>query len=108
MTDPAKRPALLSGRTERFHLGCGSLYVTVNTDSDGQPFEVFATLGKAGGCAHVMLEGLCRLVSLYLRHGLPLEGVTKYLSEIRCPNSAWEDGVELLSCPDCIARALSS
>lgn len=106
MTEAAKRPTLVSGRTERFRLGCGSLYVTVNSNSEGQPFEVFATLGKAGGCAHAMLEGVCRLTSLHLRHGLPLEEVVGYLSGIRCSNSAWENGQELLSCPDCIARAL--
>lgn len=106
MIDAAKRPPLLSGRTERFRLGCGSLYITVNSN-DGQPFEVFATLGKAGGCAHAMLEGICRLTSLHLRHGLPLKEIADYLSGIRCPYSAWEDGAELLSCPDCIARALS-
>jgi ribonucleoside-diphosphate reductase alpha chain len=34
----------------------GDLYVTVNEDEGGKPFEVFATLGKAGGAAMADVE----------------------------------------------------
>jgi ribonucleoside-diphosphate reductase alpha chain len=49
----------------------GDLYVTVNEDETGKPFEVFATLGKAGGAAMADVEGIGRLISLALRSGIP-------------------------------------
>ena len=44
---PKKRPPLLSGRTVKIGTSYGNLYLTLNF-TDGQPFEVFATLGKSG------------------------------------------------------------
>jgi ribonucleoside-diphosphate reductase alpha chain len=43
--------------------GCGPLYVTVNQDSSGL-FELFTTMGKAGGCAASQSEAIGRMVSL--------------------------------------------
>ena len=49
VTRPA-RPRLLQGETERMETGCGKLFVIMNDDELG-PREVFANMGKAGGCA---------------------------------------------------------
>ena len=67
VTRPA-RPRLLQGETERMETGCGKLFVIMNDDELG-PREVFANMGKAGGCAASSTEALGRLISLALKKG---------------------------------------
>ena len=102
---PRKRGKTTTGVTERVRTGCGSLYVTVNSDEHGI-CEVFTTLGKAGGCAVAQLESTSRLISLALRAGIDVESVIKQLRGIRCPSIAWEEGKAVLSCGDAIAGVL--
>ncbi|MCI0439852.1 MAG: hypothetical protein L0177_12080, partial [Chloroflexi bacterium] len=47
---PRQRPTTVRGVTERVRTGHGTMFVTVNFDDEGHPFEVFTTLGKSGGC----------------------------------------------------------
>lgn len=102
---PRDRPKKTSGVTEKVTTGCGSIYVTVNTDELGI-CEVFSSLGKAGGCASAQLEATCRLVSLALRSGVEIDSILKQLRGIRCPSIAWEEGKAVLSCADAIATVL--
>ncbi|MBC7129419.1 MAG: vitamin B12-dependent ribonucleotide reductase [Thermoplasmatales archaeon] len=103
---PRPRPAVMRGITRKLPTGCGNLYVTMNEDEKGL-FEVFARLGKAGGCADAQLEAVGRLVSLCLRSGVKPEAIIKQLKLIRCPNpSNLMKGVKILSCPDAIAKAI--
>ncbi len=73
MTTTRSRPTTLPSTTTRLRTAHGNLYVTVSTDEDGEPFEVFGTLGKAGSFEGGVTELACRLVSLHLRRGTPLE-----------------------------------
>ncbi len=100
-----KRPETTEGNTHRIETGCGHLYVTVSGDN-GQVLEIFATLGKAGGCAHCQNEAVTRAISLGLKYGVPLEGYVRQLKDIRCPNPVWDDGRQILSCADAIAKVL--
>ncbi|MCD6358466.1 MAG: vitamin B12-dependent ribonucleotide reductase [Dehalococcoidia bacterium] len=102
---PRKRLATTSGFTKRVSTGCGSMYVTVNSDEQGM-CEVFSTLGKAGGCASAQLEAISRLISLALRSRLKPEAIVNQLRGIRCPSIAWEKGHAILSCPDAIGGVL--
>ena len=66
---PRPRPDVVFGSTQRINTGCGSIYVTVNHDESGKPFELFTQIGKAGGCAASQTESIGRLASLALRPG---------------------------------------
>lgn len=98
------RPKIAHGLTEKFKIGCGSLYVTINADED-KITEVFTSTGKGGGC-HAQSEAISRLTSLALRAGIPLEVVVDQLKGIRCEAALVRKEVHNLSCPDAIGRAL--
>ena len=102
---PRPRPTVMWGVTRKMEVGCGNLYVTMNEDEHGL-FEVFARLGKAGGCADAQLEAIGRLISLCLRSGIETRDIIKQLKGIRCPNPLLTRGGTILSCPDAIAKAL--
>ncbi|MFQ5512012.1 MAG: vitamin B12-dependent ribonucleotide reductase [Candidatus Krumholzibacteriia bacterium] len=102
---PRKRSDALSGTTRKMPTGCGNLYVTINDEGRG-PFELFAQIGKAGGCAGSQAEAIGRLVSLALRAGVDPSSITKQLRGVRCPSPGWDNGKLILSCADGISKAL--
>src|SRR4051812_27404629 len=63
------RPDKLKGTTYKKETPLGVMFVSINEDEKGQPFEVFVTLGKAGGSAMADAEAMGRLISLALRSG---------------------------------------
>ncbi len=103
---PKPRPTIVRGTTSKVGTGCGSLYVTINEDEAGHPFEVFMQMGKAGGCAASQLEAIGRLVSLAFRSGVEVKSIVDQLRGIRCPSPSWEKGGRIFSCSDAIARAV--
>ena len=102
---PRERPQTIHGITERVRTGHGNMYVTINFDEEQKPFEVFGTLGKAGGCDSAQLEAISRLVSLALRSGIDPHNVIDQLRGITCC-PAWDSGTLVLSSPDALAQAL--
>jgi ribonucleoside-diphosphate reductase alpha chain len=100
------RESVLRGETREKITGCGSLYVTINEDEYG-PREIFANMGKAGGCASASTEALGRLISLAFRYGAPPEKIAKQLKGIRCHVPLGLGPNQVLSCPDAIGKALA-
>ena len=103
---PRKRPDSLRGTTRRMYTGCGRIYVTINEDAEGHFFELFTSMGKAGGCAASQSEALGRLISLALRSNISHEEIIKQMKGISCHQQVWGAGGKVLSCSDAIAKAL--
>jgi ribonucleoside-diphosphate reductase alpha chain len=103
---PRKRPEVIKGTTRHMKTGCGNIYVTINEDEEGNIFELFTSMGKAGGCASSQSEAIGRLISLALRSNIEPYEVIKQLKGVSCHQPAWHSGGRVLSCSDAIAKAL--
>jgi ribonucleoside-diphosphate reductase alpha chain len=103
---PRARKNVIHGSTRKVRTGCGNLYVTVNEDEEGNLFEIFNQIGKAGGCAASQSEAIGRLVSLALRTGVEPEDIVRQLKGISCHTPVWYQEGKILSCADAVAKAL--
>ena len=107
--DLKPRVRTTTGSTTKFRMGCGTLFVTVNKDEQGL-CEVFANLGKAGGCP-AQSEATCRAISAALRCGVEPEVLIEQLKGIRCLSTIArrkdDESIHVLSCPDAIAQAIT-
>jgi ribonucleoside-diphosphate reductase alpha chain len=107
------RPRSLSGRTYRVETPLGTAYVVVNETQEGEPFEVFVSVGKAGSDTMAVAEAMGRLISLALRLPSPLsprrrlEEVIAQLAGIGGGRPLGFGPQRVLSLPDGIARVLS-
>jgi len=107
------RPHTLEGRTYRLGTPLGTAYITINHNGDGEPFEVFLNVGKAGSDTAAVAEAIGRLISLILRIPSPLsaarrlQGVVRQLKGIGGgrPLGLGRDRVQSL--PDGVAQVLA-
>ena len=76
------RPRTLSGTTTVLATAHGNLYLTVSVDDAEEPFEVFGQIGKAGTFERGVTEMACRLVSVLLQRGAPVEEIVEQLAGI--------------------------
>ncbi|MEM2874204.1 MAG: vitamin B12-dependent ribonucleotide reductase [Candidatus Nanoarchaeia archaeon] len=104
---PKARPEIMSGKTYKVKTGYGNLYVTINNDEAGKPFEVFATIGKSGGVLAAKCEAICRLISLALRAGIDPEEIIEQIKGIRGPMPTVSKIGVIHSIPDAISKVLS-
>lgn len=108
--DPAPvkrpRPPLLLGTTEKVETAIGDVFVTINDDVTGAPFEVFAVVGKGGSVLMADVEAICRLASLALRFGIPISEVFQQLRGISSDRTRGVGSNRVLSVPDAIAQAI--
>ncbi|MDP4008911.1 MAG: adenosylcobalamin-dependent ribonucleoside-diphosphate reductase [bacterium] len=103
---PRPRPEVMSGKTYRIKTGYGKLFVTINNDEHGKPFEVFTTIGKSGGYFQEQSEAMGRLISLALRSNVSPEEVVEHLKGIRGPMPVFTEKGTVLSLPDAIGKIL--
>src|SRR2546425_822809 len=100
------RPDLLKGSTRRVETPLGTMYVTITEDDRGQPFEVFISLGKAGGALMADVEAIGRLISLALRSGIPMREIYRQLRGISSDRAVGLGPHKVLSVPDAIGIAI--
>jgi ribonucleoside-diphosphate reductase alpha chain len=82
------------------------MFVNITEDDKGQPFEVFVTLGKAGGSAMADVEAMGRLMSLALRSGIPIMEIHRQLRGISSDRAVGLGPNKVLSVPDAIGIAI--
>ncbi|GAA0672805.1 adenosylcobalamin-dependent ribonucleoside-diphosphate reductase [Natronoarchaeum mannanilyticum] len=100
------RPDVLHGVTQRIDTGYGKLYVNINEDEDGRPFELFANIGNSGGFTASFTEALAKTISTALRSGVDPEEIADELQGIRSPKVAWDKGEQIQSIPDAVGTAM--
>lgn len=107
------RPVKVEGATYRIVTPLGSAFITVNQDANGNPFEVFITIGKAGSEVAAMAEALGRMISTTLRfgnHKPPIERAREIVDQLRGIGGGRSVGFgpnKVRSLPDAVAKALS-
>ena len=97
------------GNTYCKKCACGTLYITLNRDDDGNVVESFIHTSKGGIC-QANTSAVNRLVSLCMRSGVKTDEIIDQLKGITCGacTKAMSNGIKLdgISCPDILARTL--
>jgi hypothetical protein len=105
-------PLVVDGHTFRRNTPAGTVRVVVNA-VEGDPFEVFVLLGRAGSEAQSFCEALGRVVSLYLRapEGLsPADRLAQIAEQLQGIGGAHQVGFgphRVLSVVDAVGRILA-
>ena len=107
------RPDSLHGSTYRKVTPLGTAYITVNEDEDGEPFELFVTVGKAGSDTAALAEAMGRLISLCMRLPSNLterERLAQVVEQLKGIGGAHQLGFgkqRVRSLPDGLAQVIS-
>jgi len=107
------RPRTLRGVTYRIETPMGTAYIHVNQNETGEPFEVFANVGKGGSDTAAVSEAIGRLVSLVLRLPSPLsprERVEQVVHQLAGIGGRRDQGFgkqRVRSLPDAVAQVLA-
>ena len=111
--DKSQRPYRLQGSSYKKETPLGTAYITVNKDDDGEPFEVFINIGKAGSNVNSVSEAIGRLLSLLLRVPSKASQTTRLvwaIDELKNIGSGRSLGFgknKVLSLPDGLAHVLT-
>ena len=107
------RPMMVEGVTYQTETPVGKTYITINHNQNGDPIEVFITIGKSGSDVAAMADALGRMISLNLRlYGTlaPRERVRQIVSELTGIGGARSTGFgenRVRSLPDAVAKVLA-
>ncbi|GJG84962.1 hypothetical protein tb265_01430 [Gemmatimonadetes bacterium T265] len=100
------RPDKLRSTSMRKETPLGTMFVHISEDDRGNAFDVFISLGKAGGSAMADAEALGRMVSLALRSGIALPEIVRQLRGISSDRAVGLGPNKVLSMPDAVGIAL--
>ena len=107
-----QRPEVLNGRTIKVPSPFGTVFVTLNEDGQGRPFEIFLNIGKCGSDIAADAEAIGRLCSLLLRlpSGVPeqqrIQFMAQHLTGIGGSRDIGIANGRIRSVPDAVAHAL--
>jgi ribonucleoside-diphosphate reductase alpha chain len=107
-----ERPVKVNGATYKILTPLGNAFITINQTEDGDPFELFVTIGKAGSEVAAMAEALGRLVSTNFRFGnhLPAkERAREIMEQLKGIGGSRSVGFgvnRVRSLPDAISKAI--
>ncbi len=107
------RPMVVHGSTYKIGTPVGTAFITINTNEDAEPSEVFITVGKAGTDVNAMAEGMGRVISVALRftaHLSPEERVKEIIGQLQGIGGTRPMGFgkdRILSLPDAIAKVMT-
>lgn len=110
--DLKARPNVLNGKTYRILTPLGKAFVTINEDGDGNIFEVFINVGRAGSDITADAEAIGRLISLNFRiptdysSSQVAQEVISQLRGIGGSNSAGFGAERVRSLADAVAKVL--
>ncbi len=108
-----ERPLRVDGATYRIPTPLGVSFITVNQDTEGNPFEVFITIGKAGSEVSALAEALGRMISTTLRfgnHKPPMERAREIVEQLKGIGGGRSVGFgpnKIRSLPDAVAKAFA-
>ena len=104
-----KQMGITQGCTFCKKCACGTLYITINKDSDDHIVELFTHTSKGGIC-QANLNAETRMASLALRSGVKVSEVVDQLKGISCPActamKAKGKKIDGISCADIIAKTI--
>lgn len=109
----APRPMMVEGVTYKTQTPVGDTFITLNHDQNGEPFEVFVTIGKSGSDLAAMADALGRMISLNLRLAgnlPPRERIRQVISQLSGIGGARSVGFgenRVRSLPDAVAKILA-
>lgn len=112
--DVKPRPMVVTGATYQVQTPVGKAYITINTNGNNEPLELFMNVGKAGSDVTAMAEGLGRMVSLNLRfrsHVNSFERIRQVVYELSGIGGSRSVGFgkeKVRSLPDAIAKVLAN
>jgi ribonucleoside-diphosphate reductase alpha chain len=108
-----ERPEVLQGSTYKVKTPVGTGYVTINHDGNGEMFEVFLTISRAGSDIYADADAIGRLISLALRipTSVPkqqvVETIVDQLSGIGGSSSVGFGANRVRSLADAVAKAIN-
>lgn len=106
-------PSIIAGQTFRQPTPAGTARVVIN-EADGQPFEVFLLLGRAGSEVQSFMEAIGRLISIFLRsadHLTPRERLALIADQLQGIGGAQQMGFgpqRVLSVVDAVGHVLTA